>query len=133
MLKNYLKLAIRSLIKQRAASIINITGLAIAVGCAIVSYYFISGEIFPEIFQENSNEIFQVQTEIDSPDARFFSSYTPVALGPAIQADHPQVLRMVRIQETSLSILHNNNTFRSLVRFADPDYLTHVYRSPEAR
>ena len=124
MFKNYLKLAYRSLLKQKVASIVNIAGLAISVACAIVAYYFISGQLVPEIFHTNGKKIFQVQSELQTPDDRYYTSYTPVPLGPAIEADHAQVLHAVRIQEAALTIQHDKGTFRDLVRFADPAFLT---------
>ncbi len=124
MLKNYITLAYRSLIKNKLASAINIAGLAIAVGCSIVAYSFISGELLGEMLHEHADEIFQVQTIRNVDDAREISGFTPEAMGPQLAQDLPQVEHAVRIQEARLSIMHGEHEFHDHVRFVDPAYLT---------
>ena len=123
MLKNYFTLAYRSLIKNKIASVINIAGLAVAVGCSIVAYSFISGELLGEMLHEHADEIFQVQTIRNVDDETEISGQTPEAMGPQLAQDLPQVKHVVRIQEARLSIMHGGHEFHDHVRFVDPAYL----------
>ncbi len=123
MLKNYFTLAYRNLLKNKVASLVSVMGLAIAIGCSIVAYMFVSGMIMSETLHENADTIYQVQVIHEVDGETFIHGRTPDPLGPQILRDHPTVKRSIRFQEAQLSFLHNDNEFHNLVRFVDPGYL----------
>ena len=123
MFKNYFKLAYRNLLKNKAASTINIAGLAIAVACGIVAYMYVYGELFSDAFHENADDIYLVEmvAQLDNETARWAS--TPNALGPRIAADFPQVRHAVRIQDAMVTVIDDENEFGEVVRFADSGFM----------
>ncbi len=60
MLKNYLKIAWRSVLKNKFFSIINILGLAIGMAACLVIFQYVSFEKSHDLFHENSSRIFRV-------------------------------------------------------------------------
>jgi len=66
MLKNYIKIAIRNLRRNKIYSTISVLGLAIGITGATLLYLYINDELSYDNFHEKSNQIYRV-VEI-SPD-----------------------------------------------------------------
>jgi putative ABC transport system permease protein len=60
MLKNYLKIAIRNLLKSPAYSSINVAGLSIGLACSMLILLWVSHELSFDKFHPNANQIYQV-------------------------------------------------------------------------
>lgn len=59
-IKNYFKIGIRNLWKQRMPSTINVLGLSIALACAMVSFKFIEQSYYKDFYHENLDDLFLV-------------------------------------------------------------------------
>ncbi|MBX2942222.1 MAG: ABC transporter permease [Cyclobacteriaceae bacterium] len=62
MLKNYIKIAIRSLMKNSVYSFINIAGLAVGIACSILILLWVNDETSYDKFQPKYNRLYQVWT-----------------------------------------------------------------------
>ena len=60
MLKNYLKIAFRNLVRKKVFSFINIFGLAIGMACTILILLWVRDELSYDNFQKNGNNIYRV-------------------------------------------------------------------------
>ena len=60
MLKNYVKVALRYIIKYKLHSLINILGLAVAIACCFLLFLFISHELSYDLFHKNGDRIYRV-------------------------------------------------------------------------
>ncbi|MBO6759609.1 MAG: ABC transporter permease, partial [Roseivirga sp.] len=58
--KNYFKIGLRNLWKQRMPSAINIIGLSLAIGCSIVAFKFVEYNYVKDDFHENKDDLFLV-------------------------------------------------------------------------
>jgi len=98
MLKNYFKIAFRSLLKSKGTSFINILGLSIGMACCLVIFLFVQNELSYDRFHSKSDEIFRVLT-ID--EALGVSSslvgITLPALGESMEENFPEVVNRVRM------------------------------------
>jgi putative ABC transport system permease protein len=93
MLKNYLQIALRSLLKNTAYTVINITGLAIGLACFILIAMYIRNEVAYDRFFGNSENIYRVNTHVD---VNGISNSYPAAHYPAcfdMVKDYPEVLK----------------------------------------
>jgi len=95
MIKNYLKIALRNLKKNKNHSLINITGLSIALACSILIFLSISHHLSFDRFHENSHRIYRALKELDS--SHRFSAITPNPLGPALKENFPEIQNAARI------------------------------------
>ncbi|MDB5119909.1 MAG: hypothetical protein JWN56_1127 [Sphingobacteriales bacterium] len=64
MLKNYLKIAWRNIVKRKFNSIINIFGLALGIACSLFLYLFISYHLSFDSYHEKSKTTYRIVYEI---------------------------------------------------------------------
>ncbi len=107
MLKNYLKVVLRNLKRQKIYSFINIFGLAIGIACCILILLFIRYELSYDKFNKNSNRIYRVTREWFNEDGTTSLHLARVAppIGPLLKNDFPSII----LQEARF--LHDYNTF----------------------
>ena len=93
MFKNYLKIAWRHMSRQKAYSVINITGLAISIACALLIAFWVRDELSYDKFHVNKNDIYRVT--VVGKNFSGFSSPAPFA--PAVAAEIPEVIESARV------------------------------------
>lgn len=97
MFKNFLKVAYRSLLRNKGFSFINITGLAIGMAAAMLIFLWIQDELSYDQFHKNKDRIYEVWNRVPL-DGKIVSLNTSSALlGPAVEKDLPEVERAVRV------------------------------------
>ena len=82
MIKNYLKIAWRNLVKQKVSTIINVLGLSIGISACLIIYMMASFELSYDNFHPDKDRIFRVVSEIDNfsggreymPEINYFSA-----------------------------------------------------------
>ena len=62
MLRNYLKLAWRNLLKDRQFSLLNLLGLSVGLACALLIGLWIADEYGMEKYNPNDDRLYQVMT-----------------------------------------------------------------------
>ena len=97
MLKNYLKLALRNISRQKAFSFINILGLSVGIACCLMILLFVRDELSFEKLHVNANRIYR--TIIDEfVDGKWEHNVgSPDLLGPALVAEYPEILCCTRL------------------------------------
>ena len=101
MLKNYLKIAFRNLIKHKAYSAINIAGLAIGIACFMIILLYIGHELSYDKFHKNAEQIYRVVTKIEFENRVYETTQSPAPMASALVQDFPEVLNAVRIYSIS--------------------------------
>ncbi len=127
MFVNYLKVALRTIKKQKWYSLINILGLAIGMASAISIYLFISDELSYDRFHEKSKQIYRLEKEIYLA--------LPGPLGPFLMDKLPEVQNYARIYSTKVwgkSIvigIDNQKFYTEGFIYADPE-LFNIFTFP---
>src|SRR5690606_31706774 len=129
MFRNYLKTAYRNLLKNRVSSVINIVGLSIAIGCSVTAYLFIEMRYSMDSAHVDGDRIFLVENVIDRDGSRQLWGDSPMPLGPAMQADFPQVERVVRVNYGGGTMQYEDKVFREGLWFVDEGFL-HMFTFP---
>lgn len=122
MLKNYFKLAYRNLLRNKTASVINLTGLSIAVACSIVVFLFLQNYWTLDNFHENGDRIYIVEHVIEDNGVEQTWGLAPAPLGPAMKAAFPQVERAVRMDLQGAFVQKGEAVFEELVYFVEDDF-----------
>ena len=60
MLKNYLKVAVRNLVRQKFYTVINISGLSIGIAISLLIAFFVVDELSYDKFHKDSDRIYQI-------------------------------------------------------------------------
>lgn len=96
MFSNYLKIAFRNLLRNKAFSFINISGLVLGMASAMLILLWVQYEISYDRFHHNPERLYEVwtNTKVESKLESFYN--TPELLGPAISADIPEAAAVSR-------------------------------------
>jgi putative ABC transport system permease protein len=107
MFKNYLKIALRNLKKQKNYSFINIAGLALGMSCSLLVLLFVFHEMSYDKFHENADRIFRII------DVHRESTGTPAILSKVLLEECPEV-------EKSALLVNFRNT---LIKYGDKSFI----------
>jgi putative ABC transport system permease protein len=97
MIRNYLKVALRSLLKQRVYSIINITGLSVGIASCLLITMFVLNEFSYDRFHENGDNIYKIALARKYPNHVTNYAIIPHSYSDVIQRDFPEVVRTLKI------------------------------------
>ena len=123
MLRNFLKVAIRNLYRNKAFSLINIIGLSIGLAASIMIAMWVFDELSYDRFHSNADRIYRVERDIEYEGQSFVVPVTGAIYGPTIMHDFPEVINMVKVDPASLSIEDKNKTrYNEMVYYVDTSF-----------
>lgn len=127
MLKNYFKISLRNLYRNKSFSIINILGLVVGLSFSCMLYVYVSHELSYDTFHSKSDRTFRVLT-MDGRDPENPRTYgvTVPAIGSELVSRYPEVESMVRLHRFSGQVVleHNGQNFqeRNWYTTSDPNF-----------
>ncbi|MEQ9438240.1 MAG: ABC transporter permease [Cyclobacteriaceae bacterium] len=129
MLRSYLKIAYRNLLKNKVFSLINIFGLAIGMAACLLILQYVSFELSYDDFRRP--DIYRiVQLNYMNGEAVGQRAQNVPALGPALQNDVPEVVRAARIVHTAplmsdpVMQVGDRSFHEEKIYYADSSFLT---------
>lgn len=133
MFSNFLKTAIRNLIRNKTFSFINIIGLAIGLAASIIIAMWVFDELSYDKFHEHSDNIYRVERDIVFQGQAYVVPVTGAVYGSTILKDYPEVIDMVRVDPATLSIEDKNKTrYNEMVMYVDTGFFN-VFTFPLAK
>ncbi|MEO8416461.1 MAG: ABC transporter permease, partial [Ginsengibacter sp.] len=122
MFKNFLKTTIRSLLKNRGHSFLNIFGLAIGIACAGLIFLWVEDELNFDSNNLKKDRLFIIKTNDKVDDGVFTHSSTPGPLAASIQSTIPGIANTCRVTEGGTSMLFNigNKSVYASGNYAEP-------------
>lgn len=112
MLKNYLKIAWRSFIKDKTYATINLIGLAIALASVLMIAAYVKYELSFDKYYSNSDRIYRVVAERKT-DSLFEKTFTmPDALAYTLKNEFPAVESVTKIQDAENDFRVNGKNTR---------------------
>ncbi len=112
MFKNYLKIAIRYILKYKVYSFINVTGLTIGIACCLLILLYVQAEFSYDRFHKNADRIYRVAIHESTSTSDTDYPVTPGALAAALVNDYPEVLHATRLSfRSSLPISYGDKLF----------------------
>ena len=121
MLKNYLKIAWRNLMKNKTFSFIKASSLTVGLVAAIFIFIWVMDETSYDRFHANAKNIYGVMTNNTYPDGRI-ETYpaTTALLSNAIRNEIPEVDKVALFSmETDALVRNNGNSFNEEGIYAD--------------
>ncbi|MCK8492702.1 ABC transporter permease [Spirosoma sp. RP8] len=126
MLRNYLKIAFRNLIRNKVFSIINLLGLSTGITVCLMIFLFISNEFSVDNFHKNGKSIYRVMRGMDHEGKEVAVSYLSGPYAAALLTDFKgQITQAVRVNPTNALITSQNKSFheRKIIN-VDPTFFT---------
>ncbi|WPP48465.1 ABC transporter permease [Catalinimonas niigatensis] len=111
MFRNYITIALRSFKRQKVYSLVNLTGLTLAISVAILAIVFIRHELSYNRWIPNAENIYQVYRQFDPG---YGTAYTPMPLAEALRNDFPEVAHATRMKEMGEVLLATTDQQKSL-------------------
>ncbi len=105
MLSNYIKVAIRNLLRQRIYTIINILGLSVGIASALLITLYVQYEFSYDRFFANADHIYKIALERKYPNHSTFYAVIPHSYSEAIQQDLPEVKQVTRLAPPNNNVL----------------------------
>lgn len=118
MLKNYLKIAFRHIIKHKVFSLINIAGLSVGIACCIFIFLWIQNELSYDRFHENKNDLYRII--IHSPMGTIIAS--PYAMVPLLKESYPEIVKATRYYGIDYAVKYEDKTFYETGGLVDGDF-----------
>jgi len=124
MFKNYLKVAYRNIIKQKAYSVINIFGLALGLVSCLLVGLFIYQDFSYDNYHEHRDHLYRLTTHTTDPAGNYSLLQSSARIAPAIEQEFPEIDKIARVYFADESLLDFGGTkfYEKEVIFADEDF-----------
>lgn len=101
MLKNYVKIAFRSLLKNKVYAFLNIFGLTIGITCSFLIYLYVNDELTYDSQHTNADNIYRVACEYYLPNDAGTEKWAVMSdwVGQFFVKDYPEILEAVRFRK----------------------------------
>src|SRR5690606_14027479 len=105
MIRNYITIAYRSLLRNKFYAFINIVGLGIGIASCLLISLFVKDEWTFDRFHQKSSSIYRAYvTEDYGENQQFFNTVTPFPLGPVLKEHFPEIEYAVRIHNIGTQV-----------------------------
>ena len=124
MFSNYFKTSLRTLMKYPVSSVINLSGLSVAIGVCLVAFAFYRYAYKIDDFHELRKELFLVTHLVNDDNKVTQHGKSPATIGVALMDDLPQIQDICRIMNDKLVLQYDEQkVFYENIRFVDPTFL----------
>lgn len=127
MLKSYLKIAFRSLIKNRTYSLVNILGLSVGISVSLIIFLYVSHEYSYDRFHTNANNVYRLLCKINYGGQEIQTTAMSVPFGPILKDNNPDVENYVRVLNAERALIQsdeNHINFENRIAFCDTSFFS---------
>ena len=96
MFKNYLRVALRGLRRQKGYAALNVVGLAVGVACCLFLLLFVRDELSYDRFHTDADAVYRVNLYFEPADA--LVGVSPTIVAPLLKREFPEVLASTRVE-----------------------------------
>lgn len=109
MLTNYIKIAWRTLVKNRLYTGINIVGLSVSMAACWLITLYVWNELTFDRFHQRADSIYRVITRFKMANSDDGLALSSADVGPRLQQTYPEVLKNVRFKSIPIATVRNGN------------------------
>jgi len=126
MLYSYFRTALRSLLKNKVFSFLNVFGLAIGMACCMIIFQYVTYERSYDKFHPNHENLYRVQYNYYKNGETIFECAAAVpAVGKAMRDNFPEIEEYAIAYPVSGIVTYEGQSFReSKMQMATPSWLT---------
>jgi len=120
MIKNYLAVAVRNILRHKVYSFINIMGLAVGMACCMIILLIIQDTLSYDRFHENAADIYRIIQKVKFANCSEKWAITSGPVGPSLKKDFPDIINAARIVwPIQILLTYKDKHFEEKVVFAD--------------
>jgi len=124
MLRNYLKVALRSVIRNKGFTFLNVSGLAIGMACCLLIVLWIQDDLTYDNFHHNSDNLHAVANRAKFGNRYITGQGVPPALANALQIEYAGIAMSTRYNSgNSTQFRVGENAFQQRYKAVDPQFL----------
>ena len=97
MIRNYLLIAWRNLLKNKTFSLINIFGLAVSLATCVLILLYVHSEFTYDSYHEKSDRIARITSVFQTQEGAQHAVYSGQGVGPVMKEEIPEVEEFVRV------------------------------------
>jgi putative ABC transport system permease protein len=115
MLQNFIKIALRTLGKNKAYTFLNVIGLSLGITSAILIFIFINFNFSFDDFHADRERIFRIVMKSDNNGSQTINAGTPYPVGNLLQNELPELEAITSISYSNSGqfIVNNNQSYTS--------------------
>ena len=98
MLRNYIKIAFRNILKYKGYSFINISGLSFGLAAFFMIIIFVKDELSYDRHFENADNIYRLCTKINTSNGLQITAQSAPGWARHLLADFPEVDKITRLK-----------------------------------
>jgi len=121
MFKNYLKIILRNLWKDRGYAMLNVLGLTLGLTCCLFIVLYVTDELSYDRFHANADRIMRISHRTMSEGTGEHTASTVIPFGPTLKADYPdlvdETVRFMQLRAPSFTLEYEVEN----KRFNEPD------------
>ncbi|NQT80062.1 MAG: ABC transporter permease [Candidatus Aminicenantes bacterium] len=131
MIKSYLKIALRNIIKHKGISFINIVGLAIGISCSVLILLFVTNELSYDKFHKKADRIYRLAVRASIGDTKINQTYSSSQTFRMLIEDFPEIETGVKFLNLgSTPVMPDEKTFYESKFFAVDSTFYDVFSVP---
>jgi putative ABC transport system permease protein len=125
MFRNNFRIAFRNLLRNKAFSIINISGLAIGMASALLIFLWIQNEMSHDRFHRKIDRLYQVWSNDKINGSVRSLTYTPEIMAPSLKTSYPEIEEVTRVKWTrNLLAVNDDKKLLSTGAVVDPGFFS---------
>ena len=122
MLKNYLKISFRYLMRHKEYTLINILGLAVSITCCMLIMLFVRSELSYDAFHQKVDRLYRVWQREKASNITSDNVFTPLAMASAIKSTFPETEAASHVLAFSPIVKIGASSFKETMDLVDPDF-----------
>lgn len=99
MFRNYVRVALRSLRKQKGYTFINISGLALGLAACMLIVLFVRDELSYDQFHDNAPYLYRTGLDVDAAGFVINAATSPPPMARVLVDEYPEVVQATRFDE----------------------------------
>src|SRR5882762_11351175 len=124
MLKNFVTVAWRNLVRGKGFSLINISGLATGMASALLILLWVQNELSYDNFYAGKDRLYQAWQRLGNNGELGCRNITPMIFGPVLKQEFPEVERATRVAwDEALLFSRGERKINIKGTMVDPDFL----------
>ncbi len=109
MFKNHITVAIRTLLRHKVYSFVNISGLAVGIACCMLIMLFVQDELSYDRFHKNADQIHRVLWNARYGNNEWTIPVVSVPISETLKEQFPEVIHSTRLRRGSQTIRRESN------------------------